>query len=62
METILKSKQDSSLNESYKVVICDEFICIETFCENGDLEQIIKLPRDVFDAININLKSRELCI
>jgi len=62
MKMILKSQQDSSLGETYKIKTCQEFIRIETFSQSGDLEQIIKLPRDVFDAINTNLKQKELCI
>jgi len=62
MKITLKSQQDSSLGETYKIETCQEFVKIETFSEAGDLEQILRLPRDVFDAINTNLKVKELCI
>lgn len=62
MQINLKSQQPSEMGETYSVKTCQEFVTIETFAESGDLEQIAKIPRDVFDAINTNLKSKDLCI
>ena len=59
MKIILKSQQLETLGETYEVNVSPENILIEIF-SGEDLWQIVKLPLDVFNAINTNLKIKEL--